>query len=235
MSNKRVLIISDCHFPFAHKDWYSFLSKLKSKYKPTTVIHIGDEADMHSINVSHVIDPDLPSPKDEYELAKKDIQKLYKLFPKMTILESNHGSMVYRRAIAKGMTRSFIKSYNQIWEVGKGWEWKEKHIINTDKGRVLFGHYFSADIGKAVAQYSMSVVQGHAHTRSEIKFIGNDFHLNFGMTVGCLVDVKALSMSYMKLNLKKPILSCGLITDGMPHLTPMYLKKNGSWDGNIYI
>ena len=66
MSNKRVLIISDCHFPFAHKDWYSFLSKLKSKYKPTTVIHIGDEADMHSINVSHVIDPDLPSPKDEY-------------------------------------------------------------------------------------------------------------------------------------------------------------------------
>ena len=62
-----------------------------------------------------------------HELAKKDIQKLYKLFPKMTILESNHGSMVYRRAIAKGMTRSFIKSYNQIWEVGKGWEWKEKH------------------------------------------------------------------------------------------------------------
>ena len=203
MSHKRVLVISDCHFPFAHKDWHNYLSKLKSKYRPTTVIHIGDECDMHSINVNHVIDPDLPSPKDEYELAKKDIQKLYKLFPKMTILESNHGSMVYRRAIAKGMTRSFIKSYNQIWDVGKGWEWKEKHFI--------------------------------AHTRSEIKFVGNDFHLNFGMTVGCLVDVKALSMSYMKLNLKKPILSCGLITDGMPHLTPMYLKRNGSWDGNIYI
>ena len=130
---------------------------------------------------------------------------------------------------------SFLKSYNQILEVGKGWEWKDKHYLNTDKGRVLFGHSFSSDISKAVAQYSMSVVQGHYHTVSEIKFLGNDFHLNFGMTVGCLVDVKALSMSYMKLNLKKPILSCGLITDGMPHLTPMYLKKNGSWDGNIYI
>ena len=70
MNHKRVLIISDCHFPFAHKDWYGFLSKLKKKYKPTTIIHIVDKADMHSINVSHVIDPDLPSPKDEYELAK---------------------------------------------------------------------------------------------------------------------------------------------------------------------
>ncbi|BCV04494.1 MAG: hypothetical protein CM15mV87_280 [Caudoviricetes sp.] len=46
------------------------------------------------------------------------------------------------------------------------------------------------------------------------------------MTVGCLVDTRSLSMSYMKLNLKKTqIFSCGLITDGMPHLTPMYLRK----------
>jgi hypothetical protein len=27
--------------------------------------------DFHSINVSHTIDPDLPSPKDELELGKK--------------------------------------------------------------------------------------------------------------------------------------------------------------------
>ena len=153
----------------------------------------------------------------------------------MVLLESNHGSMVYRRAISRGMSRSFIKSYNDIWGVGKGWVWKEKYQINTDKGRVLFAHQFCKDISKAVASYSQSCVQGHFHTTSEIKFSGNEFHLNFGMTVGCLVDVKSLSMNYMKLNLKKPVLSCGLITNGMPHLTPMYLRKNGSWDRNIYI
>ena len=125
--HKKILVISDLHFPFAHKNWHGFLTKLKSKYKPDTVICIGDEMDFHSINVSHNIDPDLPSPKDELELGKKDIQKLHKLFPKMVLLESNHGSMVLRRAMAKGMTSSFIKSYNQILEVGNGWEWKEKH------------------------------------------------------------------------------------------------------------
>jgi len=76
MSHKRILVISDCHFPFAHPDWHKFLTKLKSKYRPTTIVQIGDEVDFHSINVNHVIDPDLPSPKDELELAKKDIQKL---------------------------------------------------------------------------------------------------------------------------------------------------------------
>ena len=235
MTYKRILVISDLHFPFAHPDWFEFLSKLKKLYKPNHIIQIGDEADMHSINVSHIIDPDLPSPKDELELAKKDMRKLYKLFPKMVLLESNHGSMVYRRAISRGMSRSFIKSYNDIWGIGKGWVWKDKYQINTDKGRVLFAHQFCKDILKAVASYSQSCVQGHFHTTSEIKFAGNEFHLNFGMTVGCLVDVKSLSMNYMKLNLKKPVLSCGLITNGMPHLTPMYLKKSGSWDRNIYI
>jgi hypothetical protein len=55
------------------------------------------------------------------------------------------------------------------------------------------------------------------------------------MTVGSLIDKEALSMKYMRLNLKKPILSCGLITNGMPSLTPLYLKRNGDWDNNIYI
>ena len=85
---KRILVISDCHFPFAHPDWHGYLTKLKSKYKPTHVIQIGDETDMHSINVSHIIDPDLPSPKDEYELAKKDLKKLDWVIKKLKINDS---------------------------------------------------------------------------------------------------------------------------------------------------
>jgi hypothetical protein len=71
--------------------------------------------------------------------------------------------------------------------------WKEKHFIDTDKGRVLFGHQFSPDVSKAVAQYAVSVVQGHYHTVSEVRFHGNDFHLNFGMSVGCLNRQGSLS------------------------------------------
>ena len=90
-------------------------------------------------------------------------------------------------------------------------------------------------IAKAVKESSMSCVQGHFHTVSEIKYVANDFHLNWGMSTGCLIDKKSLAMAYMKVNLAKPVLSCGVITEGIPYIVPMVLNSNGSWDNNIYL
>ena len=233
--HKRILVISDTHFPYHHQDTFTFLIKLKKVYKPDTIIHIGDEMDWHSVNVSHVINPDLPSPADELLIGRSLCGQLEKIFPKMVLLESNHGSMILRRAMAKGMSKFFIKDYNEILDVNSGWKWKEKHIIETDKGRVLFAHQFSADVSKAVQQSAMSCVQGHYHTVSTIKYVANNFHLNWGMSVGCLIDKKSLAMAYMKVNLAKPVLSCGVITEGIPNIVPMVLKNDGSWDRNIYI
>ena len=230
----RILVISDLHAPYCHVDSISFLEKLKKKYNPTTIINIGDEASYNSIHF-HEIDPDLASAGDELEVTKSWLHRLEKLFPNMVILESNHGSMVLRRAIAKGMSRKFIKSYNDILEVNDGWIWKDKHQIEYEGKKILFGHQFSKNIAKAVREYSQCVVQGHFHCTSEAIFVSNEFHLNWGMTVGCLVNKDSLAMAYMKINLAKPILSCGIITEGYPHIVPMVLNKSGSWDKNIYI
>lgn len=232
---KKILVISDTHFPYHHKDTFRFLEKLNKHYKPDCVVHIGDEMDWHSINVSHVINPDLPSPADELLSGQSLCHQLEKIFPSMWLLESNHGSMVLRRAMAKGMSKWFIKDYNEILDVSNKWKWTERLILETDKGRIVFAHQMTKDIAKSVQATSCSCVQGHYHTVSEIKYSGNDFHLNWGMTVGCLVDKKSLAMAYMKVNLAKPVLSCGVITNGIPYIVPMVLKKNGSWDGNIYL
>lgn len=231
----RILVVSDLHVPYHHPDSFNFLEHLASKYNPTKVINIGDEMDWHSINVSHVINPDLPSPADELEIGRFWMKKLEKLFPKMVLLESNHGSMVLRRAMAKGMSKFFLKDYNEILDVGTGWKWKEHHWEETPLGRVYFAHQVSKNIVKSVQTMSASVVQGHYHTQSNIEYVGNDFHLNWGMSVGCLVDKKSLAMAYMKINLAKPVLSCGVITDGVPSIVPMLLKRDGSWDGKIYL
>ena len=139
---KKILVISDTHFPYHHPDTFPFLLKLNKAYKPDHVVHIGDEMDWHSINVSHVINPDLPSPADELLVGQSLCGQLEKIFPKMVLLESNHGSMVLRRAMAKGMSKFFIKDYNEILNVGKGWQWQERHIVETDKGRIIFAHQF---------------------------------------------------------------------------------------------
>ena len=235
MLSKSILVISDQHAPYHHIDTLEFLAAIKKKYKPDTVVNIGDEMDWHSINVSHIINPDLPAPVDELEIGRSLCGQLEKIFPEMVLLESNHGSMVLRRAMAKGMSRFFLRDYNEILDVGSGWRWQEKHIIETTKGRVMFAHQFCRDIAKAVRETSMSCCQGHFHTVSEVKYVGNDFHLNWGMSVGCLVDKKSLAMAYMKVNLAKPILSCGIITEGIPQIVPMVLNTSGSWDKNIYI
>jgi len=233
-AHKKILVIGDTHFPYSHPECIEFLAKLNKYYKPDTVVHIGDEADYHSQNF-HGVDPDLPSAFDELEVTKSWIKRLEKIFPKMTLLESNHGSLVLRRAVASKMSRRFIKPYNDILEVNKKWEWKDKHIIKTDKNTICFAHQFSKDIAKAVKETSMCCVQGHFHTVSEVKFVANDYALNRGISTGCLVNKDSLSMAYMKVNVAKPILSCALITDGIPAITPMVLKNNGSWDKNIYI
>jgi len=115
--HKKILIVSDTHFPYHHPDTFSFLSKLNKAYKPDCVVHIGDEMDWHSINVSHVINPDLPSPADELIGGRSLCNQLEKIFPSMWLLESNHGSMILRRAMAKGMSKFFLKDYNEILEV----------------------------------------------------------------------------------------------------------------------
>ena len=97
----KILVISDLHIPYHHPDSFSFLNKLKTRYSWDKVINIGDEMDWHSINVSHVINPDLPSAADELEVGKFWMKKLEKMYPDMLLLESNHGSMVLRRAMAK--------------------------------------------------------------------------------------------------------------------------------------
>jgi hypothetical protein len=232
---KKILVISDLHFPYHHPDAIRFLEKLHKHYKSDCVVHIGDEADWHSVNVSHVINPDLPSPADELLGVRSLCKQLEKIFPSMWLLESNHGSMILRRAMAKGMSKWFIKDYNEILEVSNKWKWTERLTLETDKGKVLFAHQFCKDISKAVQQTATSCVQGHFHTVSEIKYVANDYHLNFGMSVGCLVDKKSLAMAYMKVNLAKPVLSCGVITNGIPYIVPMVLKRDGSWDNNIYL
>ena len=102
MIYKSVLIVSDTHLPFAVPELIPFLKLLKKKYKPDRVIHIGDEVDKHAMSF-HDSDPDLPSAGDELKLSIPIIQELEKMFPKMDLLDSNHGSLIYRRALKHGI------------------------------------------------------------------------------------------------------------------------------------
>ena len=71
--NKRVLIISDQHIPYHHKDLFIFLKALKKKYKPDKVINMGDELDKHSLSF-HPSNEELYSAGDELEKGIEFLQ-----------------------------------------------------------------------------------------------------------------------------------------------------------------
>ncbi len=227
--NRRILLISDMHIPYHHKDTIVFLQYLKDKYKPTRVICLGDELDKHSLSF-HDSDPDLPSAGDELKLALPVIQQLKEMFPVMDILESNHGSLVYRKAHANGIPKQYLKSYNEVLGVDDNWKWHYDMVVDLPNGnRCYLHHGKSANVTKTSQTMSMCAAQGHFHECFKIEYWGNPIALYWAMQTGCLIDDKSYAFNYNNVNLKRPIIGTGLIIDSQPILEPMVLSSDGRW------
>lgn len=229
--NSRILLISDMHIPYHHKDTIPFLKHLKAKYKPTRVICLGDELDKHALSY-HESDPDLPSAGDELRRSLPTIRELFELFPKMDIIESNHGSLVWRKAKTSGIPKHYIKSYNDVLEVDSGWRWAFDLTIKLPNGQYCYIHHGKTNKVIALSQQmGMNAVQGHYHESFKIDYWGNPNGLFWGMQCGCLIDDDALAFSYNNVNIKRPVIGTGLIIDSQPVLEPMLLDSNGNWIG----
>ena len=227
--NQRILLVSDMHLPYGHQDTLPFLAYLKAKYKPTRVICLGDELDKHSLSF-HSHDPDLASPSDELARALPMIKQLKKMFTKMDILESNHGSLAYRRAKANGIPRGYLKSYNDVLGVDSDWVWHYEMTITLPNGNKVYLHHGkAADIKKLSTSLGMCAVSGHYHQTFKVDYWANSLGLYWGMNVGCLIDDKSLAFAYNNCNLHRPLIGTGLIIDSQPVLAPLLMDENGSW------
>lgn len=227
--NSRILIISDMHIPFHHPDMLEFLKYLKNKYNPTRVISMGDEIDQAALSY-HESDPDLPSAGDELRRVLPIIKEVYNLFPKMDIIESNHGSLIWRKAKTHGIPRHYIKSYNDVLGVGDGWKWSFDLTVKLPNGQDCYFHHGKTNkVIQLSQQMGMNAVQGHYHESFSINYWGNPNGLYWGIQTGCLVDDNALAFSYNNVNIKRPIIGTGLIIDSLPVLEPMVLDKSGRW------
>ena len=231
--NNSVLVISDLHIPYHHQDAFDFLKALKKKYKPDMIVNIGDELDHHAISM-HEHNPDLMSAGDELKNSRVYVRELEKIFPRMTLVHSNHSSLVYRRALKYGLPKDYLKSYNEFLGVGNGWQWVDDLTITlSDGSRCFFTHGISADVLKVSAQYGMNSVQGHFHTKFSIGYFSNPEALIWGMQVGCLINQKSMAFDYAKNFKSRFIVGCGMIINGQPKLMPMVLDKDGRWNKTI--
>jgi len=226
--NRCVLVISDLHIPYHHKDSFDFLREIKKQFKPDFVVNIGDLLDFHAISF-HEHNPDLPSIGDELTVSKNYIKELESIFPNVTEVHSNHSSLVYRRAIKYGMSAQFLRPYGEFLGTKK-WQWVDDLKLQMCNGKsVYFTHGRSADVLKVSQTMAMNCVQGHYHTKFSIGYWANPDDLYWGMQVGCLINQKSMAFSYAKNFSTRFVLGCGIIIEGMPRLLPMVLDDDGNW------
>lgn len=230
-NNDRILIISDMHIPYHHPDMLEFLAYLKKKYRPTRIISMGDELDKHALSF-HDHDPDLPSAGDELRQSQAVIAKLYQMFPKMDIIESNHGSLVWRKAKSNGIPKHYIKSYNEVLGVGPNWKWSFDLTVKLPNGQnCYFHHGKTSDVIQLSQQMGMNAVQGHFHEIFKVGYWTNPTGLYWGLQTGCLINDETMAFNYNNVNIKRPIIGTALIIDSMPVLEPLIMDSEGRWVG----
>jgi len=232
--NKTILVISDIQAPFHHKDTLAFLKAVKNKYKPNHIVNIGDLSDSYCLTAWQK-DPDAISANEEIQKLLDFTKDFCKLFPKGDILTSNHDLRLERAAVRAGIPRHFIKGYHEWMGLTSGWKFHDELIIDD----IMYTHGDEVGASGAhaalnrVKHYGRSCISGHLHTQSCIEYFATREKLMFGMQVGCLIDREQLAFAYAKKALRKPVLTVGLVVNGVPQLVPMFLDSDGNWTRSL--
>ena len=210
----RILTIGDLHEPVSRIGYLEFCQDLYDEWDCNKVVFIGDVVDWHAISF-HIREPGCPGPKDEYELAKLKVQRWIDAFPKADVCIGNHDERPVRLARTVSIPDFMVTPYDKLWGTKK-WKWDFNHIIDD----VLYRHG-TGDGGIHPAwtimnRMKMSVVMGHCHSRSGVKFSANIQRRFFGVDVGCGIDEKAWQFAYGRDIAERPLLSAALIIDGHP-------------------
>ena len=191
--NSRILIISDLHVPYQHPQAWEFLLSLKKKYKPTSVICVGDEVDSQAMSF-HDSDPDLPSAGDELDEAIIELGILADLYPEIEFVDSNHGSMVYRKGKHHGIPRKYLRDYGEILEAPETWRWHNNLLVDLPRDQKLFVTHGVLKKGIQLAQrMGCCVAQGHYHTEFNIQYSSSPAQLYWSMQVGCMINDRSLA------------------------------------------
>lgn len=235
-ANASILVIPDTHAPYHHPDTLEFLAAVAAKYRPDTVVHLGDEADKHAMSF-HDSSPNLDSAGVELEKARVFMQSLERMFPVMRLCHSNHGSMHFRKAHAHGIPVQYLKTYREVFFPnggGERWEWQYAHILDLPNGQqVVFKHQPSGPVLGDAAHERMNVVAGHLHGKMSIEYAHNMTEQYWAAQGGCLIDSDSLAFAYGKESRYKPALGCMVILNGVPQIIPMQLDVAGGWVGSL--
>lgn len=227
MARKRVLVIPDLHCPGMLASYPEFLRDTYRRWKCDTVVCLGDIFNFTglSFHLKQTSDLNIDA---EISIARKDIKRLVKMFPDVSVLTGNHDDLSGRQCDVVGVPRTMLRTFNDFWDMPKTWKWYPRyHQLKVDG--VIYQHGDRGRGGQMAALKNAqdefaSVIQGHYHSQCGIWFHANLQDLIFGMQAGCGIDHDNPIFNYSRAFTKKPIISCGVVIEGKyPYIERMVL------------
>lgn len=203
----KVLVIGDLHCPFTLKKYLRFCKNVDRRMSCNGVVFIGDVIDNHYSSY-HETDPDGFSAGEELDRAISEIQKWYKAFPEAHVCIGNHDRLVHRKAYSAGISKRWIRDYNEMFEA-PGWKFVESVCIDN----VVYCHGDGKKAIQRAKQDMQSVVQGHWHSECYVQWHTGAKCKVFGMQVGNGIDKDSYAMAYGKYG-PHPAIGCGVVEHG---------------------
>jgi hypothetical protein len=220
----RKLLIGDIHEPFAKDGYLQHCIETHNRFNCNEVVFMGDIVDNHYSSF-HPTDPDGYGAGEELDRARGKIQQWYQAFPEAKVVWGNHDLLPTRKAFAGGLSGQWVKTFNEVLEIGDGWEFLDEYVSDG----VLYVHGTGTSgmnaARKRALEANMSVAIGHIHTEASVNWHADREKRFFGMMVGCGVDEKSYAAAYGKNFPRRQIMSCGVVLDDgkLPIIVPMNL------------
>ena len=229
----RILVIGDIHEPASHAGYLKFCQDLYEAWDCRRVIFIGDVVDHHCVSFWKK-DVDADGVTKETLDAAKAIAKWVEAFPKAEVMIGNHDERVLRLAASVNIPSRFIRGFETVWNTPR-WKWKRETTADDV-------HYFHGTgcSGKrpailAACSSMTSTVIGLVHSVAGIQWNCGSNRRVFGMDTGCGVDVNHPAMKYGKNLINKPVLSAGVVIDGVPYHEIMKMARGERYHRSRFV
>lgn len=217
------IILGDIHGPYEDQaclkeaqGHYKFYKRQKSV--DVSVIQVGDIIDGKAWS-RYPKNPDDENPQLEWDKTEESMEFVQSLFPEMTILIGNHDVRPMKKALEAGTPKQLIKSIDQIFDY-EGWHWHLSNVPYEEDGVCfIHGDELAGNAWQKAQKMGKSVVQGHDH-QGYLHYINTFGKSIFGMSVGCMIDEKAIAFRYAAKNPFRCWKGFGLMVDGVPSLVP---------------
>jgi hypothetical protein len=208
---KRILVVGDLHAPFTRPDYLPFCQEISARYKCNHTVFIGDVIDNHYSSFWDA-DPDGMGAGDELEESIAVLRKWHSEFPNADVTLGNHDVRIFKQIFRAGVSKRWMGRFADVLETPT-WNYTDKieynEVIYTHGGR---GGAINGAFNRA-SKRGKSVVQGHHHTASYIRYSVTDTNRIFGMQVGCGIDEDTYAAQYAKDMMSRFVISCGVVLE----------------------